>query len=133
MNTSWSDEDSKDSQNKEEDLVGNVAFASYLSNKSCSLTQKKTDYVATKTAHCYNNKISVRKKCDNLTESYSKNNGGSEFDDNDLKDVYQQTYSQWLKVRKENQYLISRVDILVNGFLSLNLNHSYFQDNNHLL
>ena len=30
MNTSWSDEDSKDSQNEEEDLAGNVAFTGYV-------------------------------------------------------------------------------------------------------
>ena len=44
MYSSWSDGDSEDSQNKEEDHVGNVAFASYLSNNICSLMQKKTDY-----------------------------------------------------------------------------------------
>ena len=59
MNTSWSDEDSKESQNEEEDLVGNVIFTGYLSNNVCSLMQKKTDYVAIETVHCYNNTASV--------------------------------------------------------------------------
>ena len=54
-----------------------------------------------------------QKKSDYLIESNSESNGGSEFDDDDLPEVYQQTYSQWLKVRKENQYLASHVDTLV--------------------
>ena len=41
MNTLWSDEDSEDSQNKEEDLVGNVTFPDYLSTNICSHMQKK--------------------------------------------------------------------------------------------
>ena len=59
MNTSWSDEGSENSQNEEEDLIGNVAFFGYLSNNVCSLMQKKTDYVAIEIAHCYSNTISV--------------------------------------------------------------------------
>ena len=35
-----------------------------------------------------------QKKSDNLTKSYSKSNGGSEFDDNDLQEAFQQPYSQ---------------------------------------
>ena len=53
------------------------------------------------------------KECDNLTKSDSESNGASNFNDDTLQEAYQQTYSQWLKVRKENQYLISHVDTLV--------------------
>ena len=35
------DEDSEDSQNEEEDLIGNVTFASYLSTNVCSHMQKR--------------------------------------------------------------------------------------------
>ena len=47
MNTSQSNEDSKDSQNKEKGLIGNVASFGYFSNNICFLMQKKIDYVAT--------------------------------------------------------------------------------------
>ena len=48
-----------------------------------------------------------------MTEFDSKSNGGSKFDDDDLQKASQHTDSQWLKVRKENQYLVSHVDTLV--------------------
>ena len=73
MNTSWSDEDSEDNQNKEEDLIGNVAFTNYLFNNVCSLIQKMINYVATETTHYYkkivsvNNVATLEKECDNLT------------------------------------------------------------------
>ena len=52
MNTSWSDEDSEDSQNEKEDLVSNVDFTGYLLNNVYSLMQKKIDYVAIETPSC---------------------------------------------------------------------------------
>ena len=119
MNTSQSDEDSEDYQNEEEDLVGNVAFAGYLSTNVCSHMQKKTNHVATEIIHCYNNIVAVddvansKKKCDNLIEADSKSNDGSDFDGDALQEAYQCTYSQWLKIRKKNQYLVSHVDALV--------------------
>ena len=61
--------------------------------------QKKTDYVATETVHCYSNTASVNdvttseNECDNLTEFDLESNGGSQFDDDGLQEAYQQTYS----------------------------------------
>ena len=60
---------------------------------------KKTDYVATEAAHYYNNRVSVNdvatseKECDNLIEFDLESNGGSKFDDDDIQEAYQQTYS----------------------------------------
>ena len=48
MNTSSSDEDSEDNQNEDEDLIGNVAFVSYLSINVCYDMQKKTNMLQQK-------------------------------------------------------------------------------------
>ena len=99
-NSSWSDENSEDSQNEEEDLVGNVVFVGYVFTNVCSHMQKKTDYVTIENAHCYNNTVSVddvatsEKECDNFKETNLESNCGSEFDDDDLQEAYQQAYSQ---------------------------------------
>ena len=48
-----------------------------------------------------------------MTKASAKSNDGSDFDDDALQEAYQQTYSQWLRVRKKNQCLVSRVDAFV--------------------
>ena len=45
INTSWHDEDSKDSQNDEEDLLCKVVFAGYLSTNVCFHGQEKTNHM----------------------------------------------------------------------------------------
>ena len=97
MNTSSSDEDSEDSQNEEKDLVGDVAFAGYLSTSVCSVTLKETIHVATEIIHCYNSTITIddvatsEKECDNLTKANLESNDGFDFDDDALQEAYQQT------------------------------------------
>ena len=54
-----------------------------------------------------------QKKIVNLTDAGTKSNDGFDFNNDALQEAYQQTYSQWLKGRKENQYLVSRVDALI--------------------
>ena len=63
---------------------------------SLAKKKKKKDYVATETAHCYNNTVSVddvaisKKECDDLTEADSKSIGGFDFNDDTLQEAYQQ-------------------------------------------
>ena len=63
MNISWRDEDSKNKPNEKEDPIDNVVFISYMSTNVCSHMQKKTNYVATETTHCYNNIVLVDNFC----------------------------------------------------------------------
>ena len=67
--------------------------------------REKTDYVAIEISHYYNNIVSVndvatlKKKKSVIIEYDLESNGGSEFDDDDLQEVYQQKYSQYAKCR----------------------------------
>ena len=118
MLISWSDEDSEDRKNDEEDLISDVAFAGYLSTNVCSHIQKKS-HVATKILHYYNNTVSIddiaisEKDCGSLTDASIESNDGLDFNYDALREPYQRTYLEWLKVSKENQYLVSHVDTLV--------------------
>ena len=83
------------------------------------MPKKKKDQVTTETVHCYNNIVSIddvatlEKDYESLTKASTKCNKGSNFNDDAFQEAYQCTYSQWLKVRRENQHLLSRVDALV--------------------
>ena len=95
MTTSWSDGDFEESQDEEEDHVSNVELAQFLSTKICSRVQKKIADVAIETVHYYNNIVLVddvatsEKQYDVLSNSRTKSNEDSDFDDNAFQEAYQ--------------------------------------------
>ena len=106
MTTNWSDKNSEDSQDMSKDQVSNCV-ALGVSLLTDSFKQNHLAPVATETASCHNNTITIddvailEKECDSLSNMHTDSSDESYFDEDSLKEAYQHMYSHWLKIMRK--------------------------------
>ena len=130
LKSTWSDEESKGSQ-EEDDLVSNqIAFSGSLVSNNCVLMQGCAGVVTESV--CFSAKsgyVALENKSATNSDCGSEFDCGdeSEKDDESLHEAYEKMYAQWLKVCASNRALNGKIQVLHNlnakakvRFLNLN-------------
>ena len=106
MKSTWSDEESDESQ-KDDNMVSNqVAFSSTLVSSNRVLVQGCSGFVATDTVYMFVKLDTLatdsKTAANSLCGSASNSGDESENDDKSLQEAYEKMYTQWLKVCATN-------------------------------